>query len=137
MPRKSPVSAVPDLPPNAPEVPVAPSAPVAPTAPHLPPPPPNPESAYQAPPLPTRQQREFPKVGQPITDIAVIIGVTDKMGQRQEILYNLASDDIRIVKCSHSLEEKVKQMKDEDGALLGFEPTGEYVLKLEAKYIKE
>lgn len=73
----------------------------------------------------------------PVSDVAVVIGFKTKSGKREEIVHAIDSDDVRIVTCAHTVEEKVKQSKDEEGNLLGFEPTGEYILTLKVKYTKD
>lgn len=70
-------------------------------------------------------------------DVAVCLGITDKSGKRQEIVHQIDGSDVRIVSVSHSINKKVKPAKDDDGAVIGFEPTGEYELTLKVKYIKE
>ena len=78
------------------------------------------------------------KGGTPFTDITVCIGFLDENGNRQEIVQTLDATKVRIVSCLHGVEEKMKMVKDsETGDNLGFEPTGEYILQLKAKYIKE
>ncbi len=73
----------------------------------------------------------------PVTDVAVVIGYKTKNGKKEEIVHTIDSDDVRIVTCSHTVEEKMKAAKDEEGNSLGFEPTGEYVLTLKVKFIKD
>jgi hypothetical protein len=71
----------------------------------------------------------------PISDVTLILGYKTKEG-RNEVIHDINSDDVRIVKCEHSVEEKMRPCK-EDGQLVGYEPTGEYVLTLKLKYVKE
>lgn len=70
----------------------------------------------------------------PVSDVAVVIGFKTKNGQREEIVHTIDSDDVSITNCLHSVEQKVKQAKSVTGELLGFEPTGEYILTLKVKY---
>lgn len=73
----------------------------------------------------------------PITDVTLIIGMKTKDGKREEVIHDINTDDaLRIVTCSHTIEEKTRACK-EDGQLVGYEPTGEYVLTLKVKYIKD
>lgn len=45
--------------------------------------------------------------------------------------------DTRIVSAAYTVVEKQQKMKDpETGALIGFEPTGEYEMTVKVKYIK-
>lgn len=71
----------------------------------------------------------------PVSDVTVIIGYKDRDGRRTEVIHDIA--DVRITECQHSFAEKQKMTKDNDGQLLGFEPTGEYILKLLVKYNKD
>lgn len=73
----------------------------------------------------------------PVVDVAVVIGYKTKSGKREEIVHTIDSEEVRIAICNHSVEEKVKQAKDEEGNIIGFEPTGEYILTLKVKYIKD
>jgi hypothetical protein len=70
----------------------------------------------------------------PVSDVTVIIGYKDRDGRRVEVIHDV--NDVRITECTHSFTEKQKLAKDEDGHILGFEPTGEYVLKLTVKFNK-
>jgi hypothetical protein len=69
----------------------------------------------------------------PYKNISLCIGMEDG----KEIVHQISDEDVRIVSVQHSVNEKVKQSKDEEGNLLGFEPTGEYELTLKVKFVKE
>jgi hypothetical protein len=77
--------------------------------------------------------------GTDYTDVSVVIGLSGPNGTHQEIVHQIDGafgSGVSIVKVEHGVEEKVRQCK-EDGQLVGFEPTGEYVLTLKVKYIKD
>lgn len=74
-------------------------------------------------------------VGVPISDVSVIVGYVDKEGKRQEVIHDIAN--VRIIGCQHQVEEKVQKVKDEDGNFAGWEPTGENILTLKVKWLKE
>jgi hypothetical protein len=72
----------------------------------------------------------------PVSDVRVIIGYTDAAGVRTEVVHQVGSTE-RITSVVHSVDEKQQKSKDDEGNFIGFEPTGEYVLKLAVKYNKE
>jgi len=73
----------------------------------------------------------------PITDVSVIIGMLNREGKREEIIHDInTADATRIVLCHQNIEEKTRAVKEE-GQLVGYEPTGEYILTVKVKYIKE
>ena len=74
----------------------------------------------------------------PITDVTVIIGMINREGHREEIIHDINTEERkRIVLCNHNIEEKMQKAKDDEGAFIGYEPTGEYTLTLKVKYITE
>lgn len=82
------------------------------------------------------QLRLFPPV--PVTDVTVVIGITDPAGERREIHHQVAAGggQFRIVDCQHGIKEEMAVVK-EDGAIIGHEPTGKYRLKLDVTFVKE
>lgn len=76
-----------------------------------------------------------PPAAMPISDVTVIIGYRNSDGQRIEVAHDVGAG-VKIFGVSHSIIEKQQKTKDDDGRLLGFEPTGEYELKLVVKYTK-
>lgn len=105
------------------------------TTEQLPPPPP----VIQLPAAgesPIRQARRLSdKV--PVSDVTLIIGYRDRQGARQEVIHDIVDSDHRIVMCSHNVLEKVQKVKDDQGNLMGFEPTGEYEVTIKIKYVRE
>lgn len=83
-----------------------------------------------------RQERLRAWGGVPITDITVCIGIRDPNGERREVVHQIDSSAYRIVSCQHGVQEKTAAVREE-GAIIGFEPTGEFELSLKAKFIKE
>jgi hypothetical protein len=74
--------------------------------------------------------------GVPVTDITVVVGFKDPNGERREVIHQVDGADYRITKCIHETSEKVAAVREE-GAIIGFEPTGEFRLKLDATFVKE
>lgn len=72
----------------------------------------------------------------PIADITVEIGYVDNEGKRREVLHEINSEDVRITSCDHGIHEKTKITKDDEGHILGIEPTGEYELVLKVKFFR-
>lgn len=73
----------------------------------------------------------------PVADVAVVLGFRTKSGKREEVVHTIDSDEVSIVSCTYAVERKIRQVKDEAGKSLGFEPTGEYVLTLKVKYTQD
>lgn len=72
----------------------------------------------------------------PVNDVAVVIGYMNKNGKREEIVHHVDGSAVQIALCEHKVEEKYQKCKAEDGALIGYEPTGEVTLTLRVKYFK-
>ena len=72
----------------------------------------------------------------PVDSVTVVLGYQTKKGT-EEVVHTIDGQQVQIVSCHHQIEKKVKAMKNEDGTLLGYEPTGEETLTLKVKYIKE
>lgn len=71
----------------------------------------------------------------PVRDVTIVIGYTTTDGQRSEVTHEVGPG-LRIVGFVQGVVEKMQKTKDDDGRLLGFEPTGEYELTLKVKYTK-
>jgi hypothetical protein len=76
------------------------------------------------------------RTGIAYSDIAVVIGYLDKDGNRQESVHVIDSDVVDISKVNLVVENKMRACKNEEGNLIGYEPSGEVHLKLEVKYFE-
>jgi hypothetical protein len=123
------------------EVPVTDAAPKAFNPPGSQPPKPEitAQSLKKAVELVGKQPKELKKrkSAVPVQDVTVILGMQNREGNREEVIHDINTlEDLRIVSCAHTIEEKTRAVK-EDGQLIGYEPTGEYILTLKVKYIKD
>ncbi len=82
------------------------------------------------------QLRLFPPV--PVTDVTVVIGIKDPAGTRREIHHQVETEGglYRIIECAHGIKEEMAVVK-EDGAIIGYEPTGKYRLKVDVTFVKD
>lgn len=72
----------------------------------------------------------------PVEYITVIVGQKDKDGNYHETVHLVDGKDVSIVDYQLSVKQKHVKAKAEDGAVIGFEPTGEETLKLTVSYIR-
>lgn len=100
---------------------------------------PAPPSVIQVPPAGEGAMRQSRRLDGkvPVSDVTLIIGYRDRQGARQEVIHDIVDSDHRIVMCSHNVIEKVQKVKDDEGNLMGFEPTGEYEVTIKIKYVRE
>lgn len=68
------------------------------------------------------------------TDLTVIVGSNDKDGNRQEQVHVIDGEVVNIAKVLLLNEEKQRACKNDEGNIVGYEPSGEVNLKLEVKY---
>lgn len=73
----------------------------------------------------------------PISDVTIIVGRRNAVGQRTEQMHNIDGRDFRITCFSEVVAEKMQKVKDDNGNLVGFEATGEYELTIKLKYVNE
>lgn len=73
----------------------------------------------------------------PISDVTIIVGRKNLEGQRTEEMNNIDGRDFRITGFSEVVVEKMQKVKDDQGNLMGFEPTGEYELTVKVRYVVE
>jgi hypothetical protein len=71
----------------------------------------------------------------PINSIAVVIGYKTEKGI-QEVVHQLDGEQVRIVSFTHDVQTKMRAVK-EDGQMVGHEPTGEEIVIIKIKYIRE
>lgn len=75
--------------------------------------------------------------GFPVNSITVVIAYETKNGI-EEVVHQVDGTKCDIMSVQHCIERKSKAKKDEKtGDLLGYEATGEEILFLKAKYIRE
>lgn len=72
----------------------------------------------------------------PVTSASVVIGYLGKDGKENEVVHTVDGDVVEIISCIHDVKKKMRPSKNEDGSLVGFEPTGEEELTLKVKYIR-
>jgi hypothetical protein len=70
-----------------------------------------------------------------VSDVSLIVGIVDRDGKRYETIIDITSKDYDIINYNLTQSKKVKQTKDDNGSVIGFEPTGELQLKLDLKYL--
>lgn len=73
----------------------------------------------------------------PISDITIIVGRTNAEGQRSEEMTNVDRRDYRITGFSQVISEKMQKVKDDEGRLMGHEPTGEHEITIKIRYVVE
>lgn len=81
-------------------------------------------------PIHTKAQK-FKTEEDPISFVKVEIGY--KSGS---VLHEVRDEEYSIDALSYTLDKKTQKVKDEEGAFLGFEPTGEYILTIKVKYTR-
>lgn len=89
-----------------------------------------------------RQQRELRRErlrlfgGVDVTDVTICIGYKDATGARHEVIRTVQDGaEFRITKCNHAVEEKMVAKKD-SGDIVGYEPTGQYHIKLDVSFVR-
>ena len=71
----------------------------------------------------------------PVNSVGVVIGYNTKKGI-EEVVHQVDGDDVTITSCIHEVVKKMRTVK-ENGAVVGYEPTGEETLTIRVKYIRE
>lgn len=72
----------------------------------------------------------------PIDSIHVVIGVKTKDGKVEEQVYSVDGTKVQITGYTFDVKQKHQKAKDEDGNLIGFEPTGEETMRLVVSYVR-
>jgi hypothetical protein len=72
----------------------------------------------------------------PVSSASVVIGYLGKDGKESEVVHTVDGEAVEIVSCTHDIKKKMRASKDDDGNVIGFEPTGEEELVLKVKYIR-
>ena len=72
----------------------------------------------------------------PIQKVEVTVTYTTPDGPKK-VVHEVDGAKVQIARCTHDIDKQFKPTKDEEGNLLGHEPTGIETLKLNVKYIKE
>lgn len=72
----------------------------------------------------------------PVTSASVVIGYLGKDGKENEVVHTVDGEVVEIVSCVHDVKKKMRAAKDDEGNVIGFEPTGEEELTLKVKYIR-
>lgn len=68
--------------------------------------------------------------------VHVLIGTMGKDGEVHETVHSVNGDDVMITAFKQHSEDKVKPCKDDDGRVIGFEPTGECQMSMTVKFIR-
>lgn len=87
----------------------------------------------------TEQEMKAPQLVNgdfPVEYVTVIVGQRDKNGNCHETVHLVDGKDVSIVDYQLNVKQKHVKAKAEDGAVIGFEPTGEETLKLTVSYIR-
>lgn len=72
----------------------------------------------------------------PVNSASVVIGYRGKDGKENEVVHTVDGETVEIVSCTHDIKKKMRAAKDDEGNVIGFEPTGEEELVLKVKYIR-
>ena len=72
----------------------------------------------------------------PIESVTIVVCQLDKSGVPHEIIHTVDGTKVSIVDYQFNVKQKHAKAKTEEGAVIGFEPTGEESLKLSLSYIR-
>ena len=70
-----------------------------------------------------------------INSVGLVIGYKTKKGV-EEVVHQVDGEEVTITSCTHEVVKKMRCVK-QDGQVVGYEPTGEEMLVLKVKYIRE
>lgn len=73
--------------------------------------------------------------GFPVNSISVVIAYETKDGI-EEVVHQVDGKKVDILSVQHNFERKVRAKKDDHGDIVAYEPTGEEILFLKAKFIR-
>lgn len=72
----------------------------------------------------------------PIESVTVVVCQRDKNGNVHEAIHTVDGTEVSIVDYQFNIKQKHVKAKDEEGNVIGFEPSGEETLKLTLSYIR-
>ena len=72
--------------------------------------------------------------GFPVNSVALVVAYETESGI-QEVIHQVDGKKNDILAVIHSVERKTKAVKDSDGTIIAYEPTGEEILIFKCKYI--
>ena len=72
----------------------------------------------------------------PIESVTVVVCQRDKNGAVHEAIHTVDGTAVSIVDYQFNIKQKHVKAKDDEGKLIGFEPSGEETLKLVLSYIR-